>query len=162
MIIVAGAAIIALATVLLFVPQTTYLALIDDHSGEPLHRVPINESEEFAVSFIHSVNISPVTEIFQILGGRIVLTALEFDTFGAGMPTELEPGQTLLHLPGGDMRIEGFSRVIDGLRYTPGSTTEHTLHVGTQRIPLDTLGHPGHPMRFEFVSLNIWQRAIRS
>jgi len=159
-IIAASVAIATLVAISLFFPRTTYLVLIDDLSGEYLHHVRLNESEEFSVSFIHSVNISPVTEIFQIYEGRIVLTALEFYTFGAGMPTELESGQTLIHLLEGGMRIEGFDRVIDGLRYMPGLDTEHTLYVGTQRVSLNTLGHAGHPMRFEFISLNIWQKLV--
>jgi hypothetical protein len=162
--IVAGAAVIALATVALFSVsiRPSFLVLTNDHSGETLFKTRLNAGEEFTVSFIHSVNISPVSEIFQFRDGQIVLTASEFETFGAGMPTELEPGQTLIRLPEGGMRIEGFDRIISGLRYMIGHTTEHTLHIGSRQIPLITLDAPGQPVLFEIIHLNIWQRLINN
>jgi len=150
--------IIALAAVVLFSFRTSYLVLSNDNSGAILLRHRVDEGEEFSVSFIHSVNISPVTDIFQIRDGQIVLIALEFETFGAGMPTELEPGQALVHLPEGGMRIEGFDRPFAGLRYIIGYTTEHTVQIGSRQIPLKTLDAPGQPVLFEFTYLTIWQR----
>ena len=158
-IIVASAVIVALATVVLLVaPRTAHLVLIDDFSDTLLFSVRVNEPEEFSVSFMHSVNISPVTEIFQIKEGQIILYALEFYTFGAGTQAELEPGQTLTRLPEGGMRIDGFDRVIVGLRYSIGHDTEHTLQVGAQRVALDTLGAVGRPIRFDVEFWNLWQR----
>jgi len=154
----AGAVIIALAAVALtsILMRVPYLTLSNDY--EVLFKTRMSEGEEFSVSFIHSVNISPVTEIFQIRDGGIVLYAVEFETFGAGMPSELELGQTLVRLDGGGMRIEGFDRVMDGPRYLIGHATEHTLHIGETEIPLKTLEAPGRPVLFAFERLNIWQR----
>jgi hypothetical protein len=87
-----------------------------------------------------------------------VLHAVEFETFGAGMPSEIEAGQTLVRLPGGRMRIEGFDRVMDGLRYLIGHATEHTLHIGETAIVMKTLEAPGQPVLFAFERFNIWQR----
>ena len=158
-IIVASVVIAALATVfLLFFSHATYLVLTDDLSGTHLRRVRMNGNKEFSIRFIHSVNISPVTEIFQIREGEIVLTALEFYTFGAGMPTEPQDGQTLIHLPEGGMRIDGFDRVMDGMRYSIGYDTEHTLRVGTRKIVLDTLESAGRRIRFDVEILNLRQR----
>jgi len=152
--IIIALAAVALASVFIRVP---YLVLSNDHSGEILLKTRLSEGEEFSVSFIHSVNISPVTEIFQIRGGEIVLTAVEFETFGAGMPTELEPGQTLIRLDDGVMRVEGFDRAVD-LRYMIGHATEHALHLGELEIPLKNLEAPGQPVLFAYERLNIWQR----
>lgn len=154
----AGVAITALATAVLcsVTIRESFLVLTNDNSGEVLLMARLGE--EFSVSFIHSVNISPVTEIFQIQDGQIVLAALEFETFGAGMPTALEPGQELIRLPDGGMRIEGFDRVINSLRFIIGHTTEHTLHIGERHIPLKSLDAPGQPVLFEVIRFNIWQR----
>lgn len=97
---------------------------------------PVLEGEEFSISFIHSVNQSLVTEFFEIRQGQITLSALEFESFGAGMPTELEPGQYLTRLPGGIMRIDGFNRSATGLHFLIGRETNHTLYVSGQSIPL--------------------------
>jgi hypothetical protein len=85
---------------------------------------------------MHSVNKSRVTEIFEVRNGQIVLNAVEFETFGAGMPTELEPGQTMTRLAGGVMRIDGFNRTIYDMQILVGQDTDHMLHIGDLDIPL--------------------------
>ena len=97
----------------------------------------VRDGEVFSISYIHSVNLSKVIEIFEIRQGKIVLTALEFETFGAGMPTELEPGQQLTLLPGGKMRIDGFERVLEELSFLIGQNTEHALRVGNREVTLE-------------------------
>jgi len=87
---------------------------------------------------MHSVNQSRVTEIFSVRNGQIILDAVEFEAFGAGMPTELEPGQTMTRLEGGVMRIDGFNRTIYDMQILVGSDTDHILHVGDLDIPLKT------------------------
>jgi len=158
---VAGVVLAALATALLssFFLGVPYLVLTNDQRGALLFRAQVQEGETFSVSYIHSVNLSPVTEIYQIQGGEIVLIALEFEAFGAGMPTDLEPGQVLIHLPQGGMRIEGFDRVIDDLRYLIGHGADLVLHLGPDQIPLNTLDGAGQSVQFAFRRLNIWQRS---
>ena len=159
---IAGAVIAALAVIILLslLYTTPYLVLTNDHSGRILLVQRINEGDEFAVSFIHSVNISPVQEIYQVQQGQIVLTALEFYAFGAGMPTDLEAGQTLVHLPAGGMRIEGFERTITDLRYMVDYIADLTLHLGAKNISLASLDAPGQPIRFNLKQLTIWQRVF--
>jgi hypothetical protein len=84
---------------------------------------------------MHSVNQSRVTEIFEVREGQIVLTAVEFETFGAGMLTELEPGQTMTRLEGGVMRIDGFNRTVYDMQILVGQYTDHKLHIGDLDIP---------------------------
>ncbi|MCL1844395.1 MAG: DUF1850 domain-containing protein [Defluviitaleaceae bacterium] len=124
---------------------------------------PVSEGEGFTVWFIHSVNQSPVSEIFTARQARvseatrapeadndfrIVLTALEFEDFGAGMPTEIQPGQTLTHLPCGTMRIENIETELPELRYMIGRATDFVLYVGRERVPLNELAEPGVIMEF--------------
>ena len=75
-----------------------------------------------------------VSEIFEIRQGKIILTALEFESFGAGMPTELEAGQSLTRLPNGVMRIDGFNRSAKFLDFFIGQN--HSLHINGQSIEL--------------------------
>ena len=50
------------------------------------------------------------------------------------MPTELEPGQSLTHLPGGVMRIDGFNRSAEILDFIIGQN--HVLHINGLSIEL--------------------------
>jgi hypothetical protein len=134
--------------IIFVVARTPYLVLTNGHTGAVLLRRSVSEGKQFSVGYIHSVNKSPVSEIYQIRQGQIVLIAVEFETFGAGMPTEPEFDQTLSILPGGGMRIDGFDRVIDSLSYMIGHTTEHTLILSDEQIALLTLDSAGQPVRF--------------
>jgi len=94
----------------------------------------MTDNEGFAISYLHSVNQSYVKEFFEVRQGKIVLSALEFETFGAGMPTELAPGQQLIHLPGGTMRIENFDRIIYDLHFF---IRGHKLHINGETFALE-------------------------
>lgn len=146
MIVAVSAIALAVAFLVLFFPKTYCLMLSDADQGV-LFTARLESGDEFAVRFIHSVNQTPVTEFFTVDGGRIFLTALEFESFGAGMPTELKTGQTLISLPCGTMRIEGFDHDIGELIYIVGHTA-HTLLLGGDEIPLNTLAGTGQTVRF--------------
>ena len=148
MIVVITTAIVIVATIIVTAPGSRFLVLTNARNGAVLLKHPIYEYDIFAISYVHSVNKSTVVELFQIRQDQIILTALEFETFGAGMPTELEPGQVMIHLPEGRMRIEGFNRHISNLQILIGYDTYHTLHLGEQSIPLNTLADPGYPVKF--------------
>ena len=138
--------------------RSPYLVLHHTETAEILHLTPLREGETFSISHIHSLNQSPVTEIYVLCDGQIMLTAMEFETFGAGMPAVLEPGQTLSRPETGGMRIDGFERRIPDLRYLIGYAAEHTLHIADQIVPLDTLADAGQSVQFTPRQLNLWQR----
>ena len=150
------ATLAALGFLSLFI-RSPHLVLTNATSGQFLYLAPLDEGEIFSIHYIHSLNQSPVREIYELRYGQIMLTAIEFETFGAGMPTELEPGQTLTHLEAGGMRIDGYERLIPDLRYLIGHTAELTLHIADREIPLAMLDEPGQSVQFSPRQLNLWQ-----
>jgi len=138
-------AVIAVALLINTTPQL----MLFSFDGDVLFTRPAYEGLEFSVEFIHSVNQSPVAEIFVIRNNEIVLQALEFKDFGAGMPTEIEYGQKLVHLPSGMMRIEGFNRTMDNLHYMVGHAACLVLYIKEERVPLSNLAEPGTLIRIE-------------
>jgi len=153
----------ALAVLAIFVVaslsfRASYLVLTNDRTGVVLLRYRAEQGDKFSISYIHSVNKSPVTEIYQIRDGKIVLTALEFETFGAGMPTELEPGQSLIRLPEGGIRIEGFDRIIVDLRYNIGHGADIVFSFEERQTALGSLDAAGQPVRISFEEISVWQR----
>lgn len=85
------------------------------------------------------MNNSRVTEVFVVQDGVIYLKSLYFKDFGAGMPTELLPGQQLTELPNGYLRIDGFDIALPSLHLLVGAQN-HTLYLGNETITLV----PGH------------------
>ena len=138
--------------------RTPYLVLTNAETNRILYVTPFGEGEGFSISHIHSLHQSPVIEIYELRSGELMLSALEFESFGAGLPEVLEYGQTLTRLETGGLRIDGFERPMPALRYLIGHGAEHILHIGGQDIPLGTLDEPGQSVQFTPRRLNLWQR----
>jgi hypothetical protein len=145
----ASAALFALAAAVLFVftYRGEYLLLSNEQTGKVLFSASVSDGETFSVSYVHSVNKSPVIEYYQIQDAEIHLTALRFCAFGAGMPTHPEEGQ-VMRIEDGDMVIDGFSRHMPYVCYFIGHASDHTLRIHDREIPLNTLDEPGQPVLF--------------
>ena len=83
--------------------------------------------DEFSITFIHSVNKSPVTDYFEIREDGIYGVKTVYYSFGAGVPTGLEEGQTLTYGDDGSMIISGFDLKMDDLIYRVGTVSDHIL-----------------------------------
>ena len=108
------------------------------------NRQSMNDSGSFAIEFIHSVNNSPVREIFNVERAsssgawEIRPAAVRFYSFGAGMPAELEDGQEMSR-DGDALVITGFNRSYTELNYIVGTVSDHLLFVNGQVISLKDL-----------------------
>ena len=120
------------------------LEILNTDSGKIYSRRPMNNGDEFAIEFIHSVHNSPVREIFKIERGssaetwEIRPTSVRFFSYGAGMQTELEDGQEMLR-DGDALVISGFNRAFTELNYIVGTISDHLLLVSGQTISLRNL-----------------------
>ena len=97
-----------------------------------------HETQGFAIEFIHSVNMSPVRDFYQIEGRTIGLVAVHFYSFGAGIQTHLEEGQVLSHEDGA-MVITGFRTSFKKLNYIVGTVSDHLLFINGECISLRNL-----------------------
>jgi hypothetical protein len=103
------------------------------NSGREYALWPWKEGACFAIEFIHSVNQTPVRDVFRV-GSRngealIQVLATRFRSFGAGMQTDLGPGQTL-NYDGPDLVISGFTHTFTELNYVVGTVSDHILYIG--------------------------------
>jgi len=160
--VVASAAYAALAVMILlsvFI-RSPRLVLTDFRTGEILWLASVREGTWILITYTHSVNLTPVTEIFYVRGEEIILHAVEFSSFGAGMPAYPEDGQTMLTLPDGTVRIEGLDRVMNFMVSMVALATGHTIAVGSREIQLGNIAPPGTPVRFEIIRMNFWQSLL--
>ena len=81
----------------------------------------------FSITFIHSVNKSPVTDYFEVREDGIYGVKTVYYGFGAGVPTELEEGQTLTYGDDGSMIISGVDVKMKNLIYRVGTVSDHIL-----------------------------------
>ncbi len=119
--------------------RTEGLVLSDQISGRVYARLPLEDGEEFSVTFRHSVNKSDVTEIYERRGREIWLTGCVYYGFGAGVAEELDPSWTLETGEAGEMILGNIEMRMDDLTYIVGTVYDHILEIGGQRIVLNEL-----------------------
>ena len=126
------------------------LELRDTASGRVYAKWSLDQKGEFAVEFIHSVNQSPVREIFAIEEKMIQARQVRFSSFGAGMQSDLDEGQTLSR-DGDSLIISGFNTSFKELNYIVGTVSDHLLFVNGETVSLRSLcGKNAHvTMRIE-------------
>ena len=128
------------------------LALLDADTGECYASFPVEEGSTFSVTFLHSVNKSDVCETYCVEGGSIYVESCEYSAFGAGVATQVEPGQTLTHTPAGHMLLSGIHREIPSLSYIVGTIYDHYLDIDGQTINLTELCGKNSTVCFTLVS----------
>ena len=111
---------------------------IRDAYGQIFGKWPIDEPGVFAVEFIHSVNQTPVRETFRIDNGNILLDNVRFNSFGAGMQSDLYEGMNLI-MDTDAMIISGFSSSFKELNLIVGTVSDHILYINNEVISLREL-----------------------
>lgn len=71
---------------LCFAPLFHGLAIRDGRTGERLLLLPIQKNEAFSIRYIHSVNLTPVTDTLRFTGRELLLESTLFTSYGWGMP----------------------------------------------------------------------------
>ncbi len=125
------------------------LALCRSETGEVIELFEVEEGTVFSVEFIHSVNKSPVKEIYVIKDSKIFADSTEYYAFGAGVQTELEEGQTLSYGEDGSMIVSGFDMEFPKLKFVVGSVYDHILEISGESISLTELCGKGEKVYFE-------------
>ena len=139
---ITGAAILfaIAAPIFMFVAfSSPCLILKNGDSGKTIASFPLKQGDEFSITFIHSVNKSPVTDVYQIRDDKIYVVRTIYYAFGAGVQTEIEAGQTLSYGSDGSMIVSGFDKELDHLSYIVGTVSDHTLQIGGNTISLRDL-----------------------
>ena len=113
--------------------QNVTLEISDTSSGKVYGKWLLEKSGEFAVEFIHSVNQSPVREIFKADGRMIRPHSARFSSFGAGM----DFGEGLaLSRDGDSFVLSGFDTSFRELNFIVGAVSDHLLFINGETVSL--------------------------
>ena len=85
------------------------------------------------------MNKSPLSDVYQIRDRKIYVVRTIYYSFGAGVQTELEEGQTLSYGADGEMIVSGFNREMPQLSYIVGTVSDHVLTIGGKEVSLRDL-----------------------
>ena len=132
--VIAGAVFFAV----IIIGLNPVLEIRDSNSGKRYGSWQFEEEKEFSVEFIHSVNKSPVRETFTIEKDMIRLKSLRFYSYGAGIPSYLDEGQTMTR-DGDALLITGFTSSFKKISYIIGPYSDHLLIINNDIISLREL-----------------------
>lgn len=115
------------------------LVLSNADSGQVYASYAMEDGDTFSVEFIHSVNKSPVRDVYEIRNGEIWNTQCIYYGFGAGVEEILGEGETLTYGDNGEMIISDINTKTDSMVIVVGTISDHTLSLGGESISLREL-----------------------
>lgn len=125
---------IVAVTVIILRPQR--IVLSNAVTGEKYAEYKLPDDGTFSVTFIHSVNKTPVSDIYEVRDGDIYLTGTVYYDFGAGVPTEVRESESLTYGPDGEMIISNMDTMIPRLIYVVGTVSDHVLEIDGTEVSL--------------------------
>ena len=131
--------------------------ITDVYKRQVYARYKMGEGDRFSVTFIHSVNKYPLTDTYEIENKTIYVEETTYCSFGAGVQTELNPGETLDKVYVDRPDYKGWAMVIRNIHqdrtnvgYIVGTVSDHVLNVNGEDVSLRDLCGKNAPVRFNY------------
>ncbi|NLZ52645.1 MAG: DUF1850 domain-containing protein [Thermoanaerobacteraceae bacterium] len=125
------AVLIAAALLLFFVNfklESTKVLIIESETENIEHTIKIPQ-KKFTLSYIHSVQKTPVHEVFKIdEDNRLILTETTFSSLGVGLPFTEENGD--FRNEEGKFKLTGLNREFTSIAIRVSPIPKHTITVG--------------------------------
>lgn len=115
----------------------------------------LDEFQYFNLTFIHSVNKTPVKEYYRIEGDKFVLYKAEFSSYGAGMSdgSDFEEAK-ISYGEGGEIFLD-LQEEFESITYYVGTIAQHTLYSKNRKVELIDLLEAKSPAIFKVEKLSI-------
>lgn len=151
--------IFIMAAFILLLPVSRKFAIIEEKTGKILYCTAVKPGDDFSVKYVHSVNNSPVEDVFEIQKDYgIMLKKTVFLSFGAGIPYELE-GVQVLNQKEDRIEIDNIDRRIDKFLLRVGTIADHTLLINGREIRLNRLTELKQTVRLEVRRVPVYSLA---
>ena len=113
--------------------------VVEDDAGETLLSVPVEENTTVTLAYTHSVEKTPVRDVYAVRDGGLVMTRTEFRSFGAGLPStvDVERGDD------GSFVYHPSNRRTEELVVATSPIADHDLVVDGRRYDLVALAEGG-------------------
>ncbi len=143
-----------------FVPFTT-LRIVNLKTDEVIIEKSMLQDNHFTVRWIHSVELTPWEELFQVIDGHIYLEETRFQSFGAGVPDAIG---TQSETADGYVTYSGIHQEMPSLIYGVSPIAQHELLIGKAQpktyvlyelLPADT------PVSFEAHTTSLFSRMLQ-
>ncbi|MDQ2051088.1 DUF1850 domain-containing protein [Natronolimnohabitans sp. A-GB9] len=115
------------ATVSSVVPDSL-LVVADAETDDHLLEIPVDQGEEVTIAYTHSVERTPVEDVYVVDGSELRADRSVFQSFGAGLPADVERTDEGYVVEGSESHTELF--------VAPGEIAGHELVVAGERYDL--------------------------
>ncbi|WP_458186520.1 DUF1850 domain-containing protein [Haladaptatus sp. NG-WS-4] len=109
------------------------LVVADGDTGEPILVLPVENGTRVTLAYTHSVEKTPVRDVYAVDGDELEMVEMRFQSYGAGLPARAnvsrENGWFVFDPEGSYTTIS----------VTPGDVAGHELVVGDRRYDLVAL-----------------------
>ena len=139
---------LVLAVILINMPMFGRFTISNGKTGNIVYMDSISNAEEFVVSFMHSVNRTPVNEFIKIQGNKFLVYKTTFYSYGAGMPEYDAQSKQKVTIDNGLVQIENIDRELDNFTYMVGTYADHTLSYKDNSMKLSEFIQPQDPAFF--------------
>ncbi len=144
----------------IFLLMPTKVLLAQDYkTGEYLKSWKVKDGESFTVEYIHSVQLTPVTETYSIDGNNIILNETGFKSYGAGLPSTT-PYKFEMNSTG--FRIYDINQLMDYLVYRTGAErANHKLIYRNKNYEFLSFSKPRTGVQLKIKDMKIFSYIIR-
>ena len=149
---------IALASMIILSQGTAVLVVSEVESGRIVHAERIEPGDVFTVRWIHSVELEPWEEQFEIGNDmKIYLDQTRFKAFGAGVP---DSAGTSTEVKDGYVSFSGIHKEMPTLVYGVSPVAKHEFSVNGKTFRLFELLPPDTAVSFSIARLSLWKYIV--
>lgn len=98
------------------------LVVRNQRTGEVYFETPAAAGTEITLAWIHSIELTPWTETYEVRGNELVLTEVTLESYGAGAPSDIG-GVT--RIEDGVIHITELATPFEAVRWIHSHDTEH-------------------------------------
>jgi hypothetical protein len=139
------------------VPLVRQFLIIDYKSGEVLYSSDVVPGDKFSITYIHSVNKSPVEDQFDLDNNyRIMLKKSIFKSFGAGVPSNLGDGDKFEYFKD-RIEVSYFNSRIEKFILFVGVIADHHFVMNGKNFKLSRLSSPQRSVQFLVKKITVCQ-----
>ena len=123
-------ALAAVTSAAAFTPADRVLVVADTETGDHLLDVPVENGSVVALEYTHSVEKTRVLDTYAVRGDRLVMTRMEFESYGWGLPA-----RAAVETDNGTFAFDP-TYAAHELVVKPGRVAGHELHVENRTYDL--------------------------
>ena len=122
------------------------LVVADADSAERLVEHPVDDGETVVLAYTHSVERTPVRDVYEVDDGALRMVRTEFSSFGAGLPTddvERTDDGYVVHLDDRHERLRVAPRAVAGHELVVGGTRYDLVALAEDRLAISVASGRG-------------------